>query len=237
MCARFGVLSDPASIQLDCPGQLGYGAGPGDSAGTQTGLTARAGWQHRFGSFGSLSASLYHQQQDDSLINALVNGSAFPTGYFPTGYFAALQEIYQSDAGCGNSTALFGPTNLYLNVPVSGVNMVYEGIQLGGDFNLTRDLAAEPFYTTQVVKPITAEPLLSNSFSPIISGSQLPGAPLHQAGITFDYKAPHSAVEWLADRRYVVLRAHHIPAALMVLLSLEFVPRPRHLRLTQHSVS
>ncbi len=39
----------------------------------------------------------------------------------------------------------------------------------------------------------------------------------------------------LAERRYVVLCAHHIPAALMVLLSLEFIPRPRHLRLTQRS--
>jgi lysylphosphatidylglycerol synthetase-like protein (DUF2156 family) len=33
----------------------------------------------------------------------------------------------------------------------------------------------------------------------------------------------------LAERRYVVLCAHHIPAALVVLLSLEFIPRPRHL--------
>jgi lysylphosphatidylglycerol synthetase-like protein (DUF2156 family) len=39
----------------------------------------------------------------------------------------------------------------------------------------------------------------------------------------------------LAERRYVVLSAHHIPAALMVLLSLEFMPRPRHLGLTQRS--
>lgn len=35
----------------------------------------------------------------------------------------------------------------------------------------------------------------------------------------------------LAERRYVVLCAHHIPGALIVLLSLEFMPRPRHLRL------
>ncbi|WAC93813.1 bifunctional lysylphosphatidylglycerol flippase/synthetase MprF [Mycobacterium sp. Aquia_213] len=34
----------------------------------------------------------------------------------------------------------------------------------------------------------------------------------------------------LAERRYVVLCAHHIPGALIVLLSLEFMPRPRHLR-------
>ena len=41
----------------------------------------------------------------------------------------------------------------------------------------------------------------------------------------------------LAERRYVVLCSHHIPAALMVLLSLEFMPRPRHLRLTQRSAT
>lgn len=34
----------------------------------------------------------------------------------------------------------------------------------------------------------------------------------------------------LSKRRYVLLCAHHIPAALLVLLPLEFMPRPRHLR-------
>jgi lysylphosphatidylglycerol synthetase-like protein (DUF2156 family) len=41
----------------------------------------------------------------------------------------------------------------------------------------------------------------------------------------------------LAERRYVVLCAHHIPAALMVLLLLEFVPRPRRLRIPQRSTA
>lgn len=34
----------------------------------------------------------------------------------------------------------------------------------------------------------------------------------------------------LAEQRYVVISAHHIPAALMVLFSLEFMPRPRLLQ-------
>src|SRR5271165_204005 len=34
----------------------------------------------------------------------------------------------------------------------------------------------------------------------------------------------------LGERRYAVLSAHHIPTALVVLLSLEFMPRRRHLR-------
>ncbi len=41
----------------------------------------------------------------------------------------------------------------------------------------------------------------------------------------------------LAERRYVVLCVHHIPAALMVLLSLEFIPHPRHLRPNRRSAA
>jgi lysylphosphatidylglycerol synthetase-like protein (DUF2156 family) len=41
----------------------------------------------------------------------------------------------------------------------------------------------------------------------------------------------------LAERRYVVISAHHIPTALLVLLSLEFMPRPRHLRVAQRSAT
>jgi lysylphosphatidylglycerol synthetase-like protein (DUF2156 family) len=41
----------------------------------------------------------------------------------------------------------------------------------------------------------------------------------------------------MADRRYVVLCAHHIPVALVVLLSLEFVPRPRHERTGRRSAA
>ena len=41
----------------------------------------------------------------------------------------------------------------------------------------------------------------------------------------------------MAERRYVVLCAHHIPPALMVLLSLEFMPRPRRLRVPRRSAA
>ena len=37
------------------------------------------------------------------------------------------------------------------------------------------------------------------------------------------------------ERRYVLLSMRHIPAALVVLLSLEFSPRQRHLRIGSHS--
>lgn len=200
---RFGILSDPASLQFNCADGFGYGNGPGDSPSSQSSVSERVTWQHRFSSLGQLSGSLYNQVQNDTLLNALVNGSALPSGYFPAGYFQTAQQIFQSSGGCGKQTALFGPANLYLTVPVSGVKMVYQGISLNGAFKVSRDLAAEPFYDVQVVKPFSDDPRLSNAFSPVISGSQLAGVPLHQAGMTMDYRAPHSAVELLADARYV----------------------------------
>ncbi|MDQ2817753.1 MAG: TonB-dependent receptor [Candidatus Eremiobacteraeota bacterium] len=200
---RVGLLSDPQSLQFDCAAELGYGSGPGDEPGAQTSLSARAGWQHRFGAIGQLSASLYRQVQHDTLLNALVNAAALPSGYFPADYFQTAGQIYQSGGGCGLPSVPFGASNVYLNVPLSGVRMVYEGLQLSGTFNVTRYLAAAPFYNTQVVEPFADDPRLDNVYSPVISGSQLPGVPLHQAGLTLDYRGPHSAIEWLADAQYV----------------------------------
>jgi len=199
---RFGVLSDPTQLQFDCESGTAYGSGPGDNPGTQTAFSARATWQHDWPRLGDLSASLYRQVQNDVLLNAQVNGSAFPPGYFPPGYFQTIGQIFQSAGGCDEPTALFAPRDLYLNVPVSGVQEIFEGVSLQGDFNVTRTLAAEPFYSTQVVKPITSDPRLSDAFSSLISGSQMPGVPLHQGGITLDYRAFNSPLEILADGRF-----------------------------------
>jgi hypothetical protein len=200
---RFAALTDPTQLQFDCATGTAFGSGPGASPGEQTAFSARLGWQHDWPHIGDFAASLYRQVQSDVLLNAQVNGSAFPPGYFPPGYFQQIGEIFDSAGGCGEPSFAFGPHNLYVNVPVSGVQEVFEGVQLQGDFNVSHALAAEPFYTIQVVKPITGDPLLTNPYSDIISGSQLPGVPLHQAGLTFDYRAFNSPLELLADARYV----------------------------------
>lgn len=199
---RFGVLSDPTQLSFNCQSGTAYGSGPGDEPGNQTAFSARATWQHDWPRVGDLSLSLYRQVQNDVLLNAQVNGTAFPPNYFPPGYFTQIGQIFESAGGCDEPATTFQPNDLYLSVPVSGVQEVYEGIQLQGDFNLTKTLAAEPFYSTQVVKPITDDSRLTNVYSSIISGSQLPGVPLHQAGVTFDYRAFNSPLEILADARY-----------------------------------
>ncbi len=200
---RFGVLTDPAGLQFNCRSGTAYGSGPGDEPGAQTAFDIRTTYRHAWPAAGILSVSLYRQVQHDTLLNALVNASALPPGYFPPGYFQEVGQIFASPGGCDEPAGtVFLPANLYLNLPVSGVRMVYEGMQLVGDVNLGRALAAEPFFVTQVVKPLTGDPRLTNIYSDIIAGSQMPGVPLHQAGITFDYRAFSSPLELLADARY-----------------------------------
>jgi hypothetical protein len=200
---RFGVLTDPAGLQFNCPSGTAYGSGPGDEPGAQTAFDARTTYRHAWPAVGVVSVSVYRQVQHDTLLNALVNASALPPGYFPPGYFQEVGQVFASPGGCdAPAGTVFPPANLYLNLPVSGVTMVYEGMQLTGDVNLGHALAAEPFYVTQVVKPLTSDPRLTNIDSDIIAGAQMPGIPLHQAGITFDYRAFNSPLELLADARY-----------------------------------
>jgi hypothetical protein len=198
---RFGVLSDPTQLQFNCASGTATGSGPGDNPGTQTAFSTRATWQHDWPRIGDLAVAAYRQVQNDVLLNAQVNGTAFPPGYFPPNYFQEIGQIFQSAGGCNEPLSSFVPSSLYLNVPISGVQEVYEGVSVQGDVNISRALAAEPFYNTQVVKPVTDDPRLTNIYSSIISGSQMPGVPLHQAGLTLDYRALDSPLEVLADAR------------------------------------
>jgi Carboxypeptidase regulatory-like domain/TonB-dependent Receptor Plug Domain len=199
--ARVQPLTDPASLRFDCNADVGYGSGPGDEPGAQNSLSARATWQHKF-SAGQVTATFYHQLQNDVLLNTLINGTAFPPGYFPPGYVPAAQTIFQSAAGCATPAA-FSQQNLYLTVPIAGTRRVYQGVQFSSGLRAGRSLVIEPFYNIQVVKELANDPRLINPFSVTIPGNQLPGVPLHRAGVTLDYKAPRSSIELLADAQYV----------------------------------
>ncbi len=199
--SRIFPLSDPASLRFDCNAGNGYGAGPGDSPGPTSSTSERLTWQHRFKT-GQFSAQLYSQVQNDVLLNTYVNGSVLPPGYLPPGYLAAAQLVYQSSGGCG--TALpFGPTNLYINQPVANVQRLYQGLQLTGGFRVGNGLAVEPYYDIQKAVANTSDPRLTDPYSFVISGAQSAGVPLQRGGLTLDYKAPHSAIEWLANGTYV----------------------------------
>ena len=213
--SRVGILTDPAGLHFDCGGGIAYGSGPGDEPSSSSSYSTRAGWQHLF-RHGDVTATIYRQQQNGTLVPTPVNASAFAPGYFPPSYFGQVQQVFNSGGGCGQ-TGVFAPNDLYLTVPIAGVTRVYQGIQLGGQVGIGPSLVLQSSYTVQSSMVHSSDPRLNNAYSTVISGNQLPGIPLHRAAILLDYKPPRSAVEMLADAQYTSAgNVQNLPAYLTV---------------------
>lgn len=195
---RQGILTDPGQLRIDCSGNIAYGSAPGDQPGASSSTSARLSYTHR-GTWGLVSTQLYRQVQNDIVLPVEVNGTAL-LGEFPPNYFQNAQSIFDSTCGAPSTTP-FGPQNAYFSTPIGNVRRVYEGAHLTGYFTLGR-LVLEPYYDVQVAKAYSGDPRFANPYAITIAGAQLPNVPLHRAGVTLDYKAPHSALEWLADANY-----------------------------------
>jgi hypothetical protein len=197
---RSGILTEPGQLRIDCNGNIAFGSAPGDEPGASSSTSARFSYTHRMNA-GLISASIYRQTQRGIVLPVDVNGTALASsGIFPPDYWNNVQSIY--DTTCGAPAgSVFGPQNVYYSTPIGGVQRVYEGARLSGYFTLG-NLVVQPYYNLQVAKALGNDPRFANPYAVTIPGNQLPNVPLHRAGITLDYKAPHSAVEWLADANY-----------------------------------
>lgn len=199
---RSGFLTDPGQLRFDCNGNVAYGSAPGDEPGASSSNSERVSYTHS-GRRGLISTSVYRQVQNDVVLPAEVNATALASeGIFPPGYFGAVQFLHNSPAGCGAAPGTpFGPSNIYLSTPIGGVQRVYEGAQIAGFFTLG-NLVIQPFYNIQVAKALSSDPRINNPYSIEPPGAQLPNIPLHRAGVTLDYRAPHSALEYLLAAHY-----------------------------------
>ncbi|MGB6985898.1 MAG: TonB-dependent receptor, partial [Candidatus Aquilonibacter sp.] len=200
--SRSTILSDPAALRFTCDGadSVAFGNAPGAepeaSSSTSTNLTYTRSWIG-----GDLSVRLYRQMQKNTLLPTDVNGTILlANGTLSPSYIAAVQQIFQSDAGCGSNVP-FGPSQLYFSTPVAGVNRLYQGVQITG-YATFGNLIVQPFWNTTVSQAMSDSPLINNPYSITQSGQQLPNVPLQRAGVIFDYKARHSAIEYYADAQY-----------------------------------
>ncbi|HEY8320333.1 MAG TPA: TonB-dependent receptor [Candidatus Baltobacteraceae bacterium] len=199
---RSSILTDPTSLRFDCNGDTASGSAPGDQPGASSSTSARLSYTHAWKG-ASLSGSLYRQSQVDVVLPTLVNGSVLQTlGVLPPGYVGIVQGIFRSPAGCNAPPSVpFGAQNLYFRTPIGGAVRLYEGASVSGYFTLG-NLVAQPYYDVSVVQANSSDIRINNPYSTTISGTQLPGQPLHRAGLTLDYKAKGSALEWIADAQY-----------------------------------
>ncbi|MDQ2865836.1 MAG: TonB-dependent receptor, partial [Candidatus Eremiobacteraeota bacterium] len=199
---RSTILTDPASLRFDCNGNVAYGNAPGDAPAASSSVSARAGYTRSFRG-GNVSFQAYRQVQNGTVLPVQVNGSALLAGgVLSPGYLAAVQQLYDSAAGCGAAAGTpFAPTQLYFSSPVAGVTRVYEGGSLSG-YATFGNLIVQPYYNLNVSKALSNDPRIVNPYSITISGQQLPNVPLQKAGLVLDYKPPRSSLEWLADAQY-----------------------------------
>ncbi|HTU70762.1 MAG TPA: TonB-dependent receptor [Candidatus Baltobacteraceae bacterium] len=200
--SRSTVLTDPDALRFTCDGDdsFAYGSAPGAGPEPSSSTSARISWLHQF-TGGSAIVQLYRQVQNDVLLGTPVNGSVLlANGTLTPSYIAAVQSVFQSNAGCGAATP-FSPANLYFNTPIAGTEGLYQGGSITG-FATIGNLVVEPFWDTTVRQVISSSPLIVNPYSYIVSGQQYPNTPLQRAGLIFDYKAKRSALEWYADAEY-----------------------------------
>ncbi|MDQ2992530.1 MAG: TonB-dependent receptor, partial [Candidatus Eremiobacteraeota bacterium] len=171
---------------------------PGASSSTSARLSYTHAWKNA-----SFSSSFYRQSQLGVVLPTQVNGSILQSlGILPPGYVDIVQGIFRSPAGCSASPSVpFGAQNLYFRTPIGGAQRLYEGATVSGYFSLG-GLVVQPYYNVTVVHANSADLRIDNPYSTTISGAQLPGQPLHRAGLTLDYKAKGSALEWIADAQY-----------------------------------
>jgi hypothetical protein len=200
--SRSTILSDPDALRYTCDGadSVAFGNAPGASPEASSSTSARLGYTHTLNG-GSVSVQLYRQNQNGVLLPTDVNATilaGIPGSGISPAYLAAVQSIFQSSSGCG---VPFDVSSLYFSTPVAGVQRVYEGGSITGYATLG-NLVIQPFWDTTVSKAVSNSLYLNNPYSITVSGQQLPNVPLQRAGIVLDYKAKHSAVEWLADAQY-----------------------------------
>lgn len=196
-----GTLTDPASLNFNCAAGLAFAQGPGDRPGPQSSTSARLSYTHLLHD-GGIQATFYRQVQRDTLVDALVNAQALPASYFPAGYFSAAQQLFQSAGGC-SSAAAFAPPNLYVQLPIGGSTLVYEGMQLSRLGAIAPRTLGGFTYATTVAKAISTDARLHLGRSPEVPGAQLPDIPLHRAALAVEYRAPRLPMEWLMDAQYV----------------------------------
>ncbi|HZY99596.1 MAG TPA: TonB-dependent receptor [Candidatus Baltobacteraceae bacterium] len=199
---RSTILTDPASLRFDCNGNVAYGSAPGDEPGRSSSTSARASYTRTLKK-GSVSFQFYRQVQNGVLLPIYVNGTALAPGTLPFGYLAQVRQLYDSPAGCNQTAGTpFALNQLYYTTPIANMQRVYQGGSITGYVTLG-NLVVQPYYDVNVAEAIGDNPFLFKKYAITISGNQLPNVPLQRAGVVFDYKAPHSIFEWMADAQHV----------------------------------
>ncbi len=194
--ALIRTFSDPTSARFDCEAGTTNVSGPGDLPGKQSSDTYSLGWTHQVKNV-QFSANFQRQIQSGQLIQAQIQT---PASLLPVGYVPELQGLWNNPLICGNEA--FNPNQIYVGEPVGDTVRVYNSVNLSARIGLGPNVTVIPNYSSNLAVLEAASPLLSGVNSTTIIGQQLPGRPIHRAGMTVDAFVPSLATEAIANAQY-----------------------------------
>ncbi|MGH7661433.1 MAG: hypothetical protein ACRENA_11045 [Vulcanimicrobiaceae bacterium] len=194
------TFSDPTTARFNCDAGTSIVSGPGDSGSHQQSSTSyNFDWTHLWRT-GQITVNAFRQSQIGQTVNALINEAGEPASYFPPGYIGSIGSTWSQSTICG--AAPFNPSGVYVNEPVAGTARVYQGIDISGRIGLGPNVVLLPTYALNSAVLVAADSRLTSAPSTSIVGAQLPGRPLHRAGVTIDANLPRSGFELLANAQY-----------------------------------
>jgi hypothetical protein len=191
-------FSDPNAARFDCQAGTAIVGAPGDTGGgTHQSATAfTAAWSHQFHGGASFTLDAYEQVQSGQLIGALIQE---PLSIYPAGFLGVLNTAFHAPTVCGAS--LVTPA-VFAQEQVAGTRRTYQGIDLSGRFALSPTIQILPTYSLNLAVLSAASARLQDGASTSIVGAQLPGRPIHRAGVTIDGLLPRSGIELLANGQF-----------------------------------
>jgi hypothetical protein len=189
--------SDPNAARFDCSAQTAIVGGPGDTGGSrQTAAALTAAFSHTFNGGATVSVDAYSQVQSGQLISALIQE---PLSFYPAGYLPVLYSAYRAPTVCGAAAPL--PT-LFAQESVAGTARAYRGFDIQGRFALSPYIQVLPTYSLNLATLTAASSRLQDGPTTTIVGAELPGRPIHRAGLTIDGLWSRTGIEMIANAQY-----------------------------------
>lgn|GEM_PF-6336149 len=215
-----GYFGTPSDAVYDCAAHTIVVQGPSDPPEVvrNTGLDAAL---NKSFSKGSISVSAFEKKYDNiSLTDALTPASAFASSSLPPNYIASFQADYSRLAQCVGLPP--SADAIFVRHTVSGLSVRYGAVDLTAQFVMSPAFRVAGFYDANSADLIRAPKILTAGDSPYIVGTQLPNAPLHRAGATVEWMAPHAKLQMLANWTYVAVNnQNNLPGFSIVSLALE----------------
>jgi hypothetical protein len=191
-------LADPADAQFDCTSGTTVVRNGGDAPQSQAQTSVDLAWTHSGSGGRNVTVDVYRQVERGALAMGLVRADG--TNVLNSAYYAALAGAWSSPYACGGTP--FSTSGVYLMQGVAGTTQRYQGVDVSTQAPLGHGVLAYATYSIAQATLVALPDSLSAVASDLVVGAQLPGRPMHRAGLTLDGFARGSGTEAILNVQY-----------------------------------